>query len=108
MKNFFSSIALSLLLLPAASAQDPYLDAVKRDFILRQLEDQRVQSDLAIEKRKCEEWRQREFVKKINRFVELWARFAQEYNEKRAFNVRIAREISKAFHELESSGEWPR
>ena len=30
----------------------------------------------------------------------------QEYNEKKVFNIKIAAEVTKAFHEIEISGGW--
>ena len=48
-----------------------------------------------------------EFWTKANRFVELWSRFTQEMKERQTVNVKLARKVSKAFHDLEKSSGWP-
>ncbi len=52
--------------------------------------------------------RERQFVEKLNNFVEAWRRFSVSYNERGAFDLKAAKALSKMFHELESSGVWPR
>jgi hypothetical protein len=47
------------------------------------------------------------FLEKANKFIQRWKRFATQYNEKNVFDVKAASEASKAFHELENSGDWP-
>jgi len=42
----------------------------------------------------------------MNRFVALWSALVSEYNEKQAFNIKLAGEVAKAFHELEKSEGW--
>ena len=49
----------------------------------------------------------REFYSKAKRFVELWQALAAELNGKKTFNAKLAKEVSKAFHELEKSDGWP-
>ena len=48
------------------------------------------------------------FVKRANRVAALWANFTKEYNEKNTVNAKLAREISKAFHDLETDEDWPK
>jgi len=48
-----------------------------------------------------------EFYSKARQFVELWQTFASELNDKKTFNAKLAKEVSKAFHELEKSDGWP-
>ncbi|MBZ5676228.1 MAG: hypothetical protein LAP61_18445 [Acidobacteriia bacterium] len=51
---------------------------------------------------------ERLFVKRANHVAALWTQLTKDYNEKHAFNVRVAREISKAFHDLEKDENWPK
>jgi hypothetical protein len=44
----------------------------------------------------------------MNRFVMLWRALAEEYNAKSAFNVKLAGEVTKAFHDLENGEGWPK
>jgi hypothetical protein len=48
-----------------------------------------------------------QFMAKMNRFVRLWADFANRLNDKQTFDAKLAKKISKAFHELETSDGWP-
>lgn len=48
-----------------------------------------------------------DFYTKAKRFVDLWQAFAGELNDKKTFNAKLAKQISKAFHNLEKSDGWP-
>jgi hypothetical protein len=48
-----------------------------------------------------------EFYAKARQFVDLWETFAAELNSKKTFNAKLAKEISKAFHDMEKSDGWP-
>ncbi len=48
-----------------------------------------------------------EFLDKANHFVELWSDFATLLNEKQTFDAKLAKKVSKAFHELEKTDGWP-
>jgi hypothetical protein len=48
-----------------------------------------------------------EFYAKAKQFVDLWEMFAAELNHKKTFNAKLAKQISKAFHDLEKSDGWP-
>ena len=54
------------------------------------------------------EFRERQFVERANRFAKLWAQFALEYNQRKAIDIKRARAVSKAFHDLERGEGWPR
>jgi hypothetical protein len=54
------------------------------------------------------EFRERQFVERANRFAKLWTQFALEYNQRKAIDIKTARAVSKAFHELERGEGWPR
>ncbi len=83
-------------------------DAFAREILLRQLETQRAQVEAETAARREAEYRERQFIDKVNRFVGVWSRFVAAYNERKAFDFKSAKELSKAFHELETSGDWPR
>jgi hypothetical protein len=48
-----------------------------------------------------------EFYSKAKHFVDLWRAFAAELNEKKVFDAKLAKKVSKAFHDLEKSDGWP-
>ncbi len=47
-----------------------------------------------------------EFYSKASQFVALWEAFASQLNEKKTFNAKLAKQVSKAFHDLEKSDGW--
>lgn len=51
--------------------------------------------------------KERLFLSKIEKFIASWSALAHEYNEKGTFNVKKAKEVSKAFHDLEKTEGWP-
>lgn len=48
-----------------------------------------------------------EFYSKARHFVDLWQALAAELNDRRTFNVKLAKQVSKAFHDMEKSDGWP-
>ena len=48
-----------------------------------------------------------EFYAKASQFVELWQAFARELNDKKTFNAKLAKQVAKAFHDMEKSEGWP-
>ena len=48
-----------------------------------------------------------EFYTKAKQFVDLWEAFAAELNQKKTFNAKLAKQVAKAFHDLEKSDGWP-
>src|SRR5262249_19769113 len=117
MKKLVPAFVLSVSLLTPALGQSPPPELSPRDrateyrtfeLLLRQLEDQRDSIDFEIARRREAQYREQEFVEKTSRFVSLWETFAREYNDKKVFNVKVAKEISKAFHDLENSEGWPK
>lgn len=51
--------------------------------------------------------RERDFVDQLNRLAEVWTKFVNEYNQKHAINVKLARDLSKAFRDVEKENGWP-
>jgi hypothetical protein len=47
-----------------------------------------------------------QFIAKMNRFAALWGALVQDYNEKKVFNIKLAGEVTKAFHDIEASDGW--
>jgi hypothetical protein len=64
-------------------------------------------ADRKILARKQAEAQLREFYTKAHRFVDLWRSFAEDLNNQQTFNAKLAKEVSKAFHDLEKSDGWP-
>jgi hypothetical protein len=66
------------------------------------------QFDPPIDKQKEAKYKEHEFRSKTQAFVDLWSALAREYSEKGTFNMKIAKEVSKAFHALEKTEGWPK
>jgi hypothetical protein len=47
------------------------------------------------------------FWQKANHFVALWTDFAARLNGQQTFDAKLAKKLSKAFHDLEESEGWP-
>jgi len=111
MKRFVQFSALIFCTLTPAAPQENFtrgypgqsLDYFMREFMYRE-SGNRVEEEF--ERRQAAQKVERQFVVKANRFTKAWENFVREYNAKRAFNVKTAREASKAFHELEKSEGW--
>lgn len=48
-----------------------------------------------------------EFYAKAQRFVTLWKKLAADMGDRNTFNVKLAKQVSKAFHDMEKSEGWP-
>ncbi len=48
-----------------------------------------------------------EFYTKAERFVNLWRKLTTEMHDQKTFNMKLAKQVSKAFHDLEKSDGWP-
>jgi hypothetical protein len=49
----------------------------------------------------------REFYSKAQRFVVLWQQFSKSLSDRKTFDAKLAKQVSKAFHDLEKSDGWP-
>jgi hypothetical protein len=107
MKNIVSCLVLSVGLIHSARSQDS-IESIRREMLLQQLGDRSTEMDFAVAQRQKAIFRQREFIERVHRFVAAWERFAKEYNRQGTFNAKSARDVSKAFHELEKSEGWTR
>ena len=85
----------------------PQLDRLALEFELLRLEGHRARIEAEAAKRREAQYQEHRFIEKVNRFVRVWGVFVSQYNDKQTFDCKSARELSKAFHELESSGFWP-
>jgi hypothetical protein len=118
MNKFVPCLVLSLSLMGSARSQDPRTDRlfsqaaaadyISREFLMQQLEAGSAETAFAAAQRREAGFRERQFIEKVRHFVAKWDQFANEYNLKGGFNVKAARAMSKAFHELESSEGWPK
>ena len=89
---------------PSASERD---QMIMREFVIRQLEEQRERPEAASAERQDEQFQERQFMQKANAFVHMWTEFAKTYNEKQTFDATLASKLTRAFHELETSTSWP-
>ena len=58
--------------------------------------------------RRESERKELQLLLKVERFMKSWSALAREYNGRGTFNVKRAREVSKAFHDLEKTEGWPK
>ena len=65
-----------------------------------------MQTDMA--KRMEARGKEREFLLMADKFIQAWRVLVHEYNQKGGFNVKKAKQVSKAFHDLERSEGWPK
>jgi hypothetical protein len=118
MKEFALYLVLNLVLVDSVRSQDARgsqlfnpgvtAETISRDFLMQQLEDGSAEAKAAAAERRDASFRKRQFMEKVSHFVAKWEQFANEYNHKGAFNIKSARDISKAFHELEHTEGWPK
>jgi hypothetical protein len=109
---------VSLALIHSAKSQNPRadrlpsaagtVDNINREFLMQQLESGPAEAEAAAAQQRDANYRERQFMEKVRHFIAKWDQFASEYNHKKTFNVKSARDMSKAFHELESSESWPK
>ena len=104
MKNAtLASLLLISLAGFGAQAQSPLAELCRGKSILAPNPD-----DAQIAERRQAQYKERQFWQKANKVADLWTAFVREFNEKGTFNVKKAREVSKAFHELEKTEGWPK
>lgn len=82
-------------------------DSLFRDLHWRELLDQSAEHQTAQLRQREEQDSERQFAQNAHNFIRLWNQFVTEYNQKKAFNVKLAKELSKAFRRLEKSSTWP-
>jgi hypothetical protein len=106
----FVSVCLTSLAAqnPQSRLTDERWDLLRQELMLRGLEQDAAQVEKEIAERRYAHCLERQFVAKMNRFVMLWRALAEEYNAKSAFNVKLAGEVAKAFHDLENGEGWPK
>src|ERR1700681_2784188 len=61
------------------------------------------QAEEEIAERREARRREYEFLQKIKSFTKSWSALAREFNGRGTFNVKTAKEVSKAFHDLEKT-----
>ena len=92
---------------PPAAAEQERILRIQRELHLWLLQERDSPVAKQLAEQRADQYRQREFEERTNRFVAIWNKLVGEYNERRAFNVKDARAASKAFRELEATG-WPK
>src|SRR5258708_2639390 len=118
MKEIRQSVLIGICLSSLSAAQGPEAyhpqtdrtasEIVQREFILHELEEGGV---LATQKSGDELRAQAlatQLRDRMNHIAVLWKDLVQEYTTKNSFNIRTARELSKAFRQLEHTECWPK
>jgi hypothetical protein len=117
-------LKLSVLLLPIfvcarlLSAQSPSqtsllgedpISAASREmeFFTRSVRQGREQEASQTVATRAQEAARLEFQDKADKFVTLWGDFATRLNHQQVFDAKLAKKLSKAFHDLETSSGWP-
>jgi hypothetical protein len=106
MRHVITSFVLVISIFQGmAAAQTPYVnrypsveELLQRLWLSGEVQDQ-TEAQIQIAKRREAEYKERQFLLKAKGLVQSWSTFAREYNEKGTFNLKTAREVSKAFHE---------
>jgi hypothetical protein len=62
--------------------------------------------DQQAEQRSTAKQKLQQFWLRTETFIASWSVLASEYNEKGTFNVKKAKQVSKAFHDLEKTEGW--
>jgi len=107
----------SFVLLGTTSAQSPHPNPTHRQDAIRRFNweslsnaalpsQTAMQSELA--KRIEPQYKERQFLLKAEKFIQAWTALAREYKQKGGFNIKKAKQVSKAFHDLEKSEGWPK
>jgi hypothetical protein len=93
---------------PAAPGGDPAAMAKWQMEVFRQsVEDHDDETLRRAANARQEEIARVQFMAKANNFVRLWGDFVHRLNDQQTFDAKLAKKISKAFHELETSEGWP-
>ena len=109
-----NSVLLVSILQCTAAAQTPYVnpypnveELLQRLWLSGEIQVQ-TEAQIQIARRREAEYKERQFLLKAKKIVQSWSTFAREYNEKGTFNLKTAKEVSKAFHDLEKDEGWPK
>ena len=115
MKQIPQFVFINICLITSLAAQNPQSriiderwESFQHELMLRVTEQRTSQVEKEIAERRYAQFLERQFVAKMNRFIVLWKALAEDYNAKSAFNVKLAGEVAKAFHELENGEGWPK
>ena len=115
MRHVITSFILVIFIFQGmAAAQTPYVnrypsveELLQRLWLSGEMQVQ-TEAQIQIAKRREVEYKEQQFLLKAKKLVQSWSTFAREYNEKGTFNLKTAKEVSKAFHDLEKDEGWPR
>jgi hypothetical protein len=115
MKRIPQFIFANIFLITSLAAQNPQSrviderwESFQHELMLRAMDQRTSQVEKEIAERRYAQYLERQFVAKMNRFVMLWKALAEDYSAKSAFNVKLAGEVAKAFHDLENGEGWPK
>jgi hypothetical protein len=115
MKHLIINFVLVISILQGmAAAQTPYVnryanveELLQRLWLRGEIQAQ-TEAEIQIAKRREAEYKEQQFLLKAMKLVQSWSTFVREYNEKGTFNLKTAKEVSKAFHDLEKDEGWPK
>ena len=115
MKQIPQFIFINVCLITSLAAQNPQSrltderwESYQRELMLRAAEQRESQVEKEIAERRSAQYLEQQFIAKTNRFIVLWKALAEEYNTKSVFNIKLAGEVAKAFHDLENGEGWPK
>ena len=93
---------------PPSRVIDERWEMFQHELMLRAAEQRASEVEKEIAERRSAQYLEQQFVAKMNRFIVLWKALADEYNTKSVFNIKLAGEVAKAFHDLENGEGWPK
>ena len=82
------------------------VETLLRDPRWREFLNQQADREAALLQRQDEQQSERKVIETMHTFVLLWNQFANEYNQKKVLNVKLAKEVSKAFRKVENATGW--
>ena len=104
-------ITVFLLLSGWLSAQqtnptNTFYESFLRKLAFHEMEIRRSDIEREMALRRQARYLETQFIAKMNKFAGLWSALVRDYDEKKVFNVKLAAEVTKTFHDIESSEGW--
>jgi hypothetical protein len=102
--------------LDVASAQSPNVIGARsdvqfggalRELYYQSLSEGGLQAQQEAAQRAEVAYQRRLFYAKAKHFVDLWTKLTKQMNQHDTMDIKLARKVSQAFHDLEKSNGWP-
>jgi hypothetical protein len=91
----------------AAGDNTVQMNSALRELYIRSATDGSTEAKAQASQNADLEYERRLFRDRAKHFVDLWTKMTQQMNEQNVVDVKLARKLSSAFHDLEKSSAWP-